>query len=194
MSTVTAVRKNGYLAIACDSLIKWGGEKNTAKHVINHQKIMTVGENLIAVTGPAAGFSALKHFFSTQEGEVLLRTPEDIFLYWRDFQKALKEEYFFESKSEESGFETNTLDVLLINPYGIFAAGAYRDVQQFAHYYAYGAGNEYALGAMFTQYDNPDFDAKAIAELGITAAAEFSDSTGLPLISHVIKEAAHASA
>ncbi len=191
MSTVTAVRKNGYIAIACDTLIKWGSEKNAAKHVINHNKIMTIGENYIAVTGPAAGYHALKHFFLNQEGEVLLRSPEDIFLYWRDFQKALKEEYFFESKSEESGFETNTLDVLLINPYGIFAVGSYRDIQQFAHYYAYGAGNEYALGAMFTQYDNPNLDAKNIAEIGINAAAEFSDSTALPLISHVIKEVHH---
>ncbi|HLF67380.1 MAG TPA: hypothetical protein VI522_07150 [Gammaproteobacteria bacterium] len=188
MSTVTAVRKNGYIAIACDTLIKWGNEKNAAHHVINHDKIMAIGENFIAVTGPAAGYHALKHFFLNQEGEVLLRSADDIFLYWRDFQKALKEDYFFESKSEESGFETNTLDVLLINPYGIFAVGSYRDIQQFANYYAYGAGNEYALGAMFTQFDNTSLDAKAIAELGINAAAEFSDSTALPLISHVIQE------
>lgn len=194
MSTVTAVRKNGSIAIAGDTLIKWGGEKNTAKHVVNHSKIMTVGENLIAVTGPAAGYNALKHFFSIQEGEVLLRSVEDIFLYWRDFQKALKEDYFFESKSEDSGFETNTLDILLINPYGIFAVGAYRDIQQFSSYYAYGSGNEYALGAMFTQYDNPQLDAKQIAELGINAAAEFNDSTALPLLSYNIKEVTHASA
>ncbi|MGA2654424.1 MAG: hypothetical protein ABSF18_00400 [Gammaproteobacteria bacterium] len=194
MSTVTAVRKNGHIAIACDTLIKWGGEKNSAKYVVNHSKIMHIGENYIAVTGPAAGFNALKHFFSQQEGEILLRSVEDIFLYWRDFQKALKEDYFFEAKSEDSGFETNTLDILLINPYGIFAVGAYRDIQQFNSYYAYGSGNEYALGAMYTQYDNPDLDAKEIAELGVVAAAEFNDSTGLPLISHTIKEITHASA
>ncbi len=194
MSTVTAVRKNGHIAIACDSLIKWGGEKNTAKHVVNHSKIMQIGENYIAVTGPAAGFNALKHFFAQQEGEVLLRSVEDIFLYWRDFQKALKEDYFFEAKSEESGFETNTLDILLINPYGIFAVGAYRDIQQFHFYYSYGSGNEYALGAMYTQYDNDDLDAKSIAELGVMAAAEFNDSTALPLISYMIKETSHASA
>jgi ATP-dependent HslUV protease, peptidase subunit HslV len=192
MSTVTAVRKNGYIAIACDTLVTWGNEKNAAHHVINHDKIMTVGENLIAVTGPAAGYHALKHFFSTQEGDVLLHTPDDIFLYWRDFQKALKEEYFFEAKSEEAGFEPNTLDILLINPYGIFAVGAYRDIQQFSTYYAYGSGNEYALGAIYTQFDNPDWDAKKLAELGIKAAAEFNNSTSLPLISHVIKEAQHA--
>lgn len=194
MSTVTAVRKNGVIAIACDTLIKWGGEMNTAKYVVNHSKILTIGENLIAVTGPAAGLNALKHFFSIQEGEVLLRSVDSIFLYWRDFQKALKEDYFFESKSEDSGFETNTLDILMVNPYGIFAVGAYRDIQQFSTFYAYGSGNEYALGAMFTQYDNPNLDAKAIAELGVTAAAEFNDSTGLPLIAYSIKEAAHASA
>lgn len=192
MSTITAVRKNGHIAIACDTLVKWGSEKNSATHVINHNKIMQVGENYIAITGAAAGLHALKHFFSTQEQEVLLRTTEDIFLYWRDFQKALKEEYFFEAKSEESGFETNTLDILLVNPYGIFAVGAYRDIQQFSNYYSYGSGNEYALGAMFSLYNNPELDAKEIAERGIKAAAEFNDSTSLPLISYVIKEATHA--
>jgi len=187
MSTITAVKKDGYIAIACDTMIKWGSEKNTAKHVVNHNKIMEVGENLIAVTGAAAGHHALRHFFSQQEGEVVLRSVQDIFLYWRDFQKALKEDYLFEAKSEEAGFEPNTMDILLVNPHGIFAIGAYRDIQQFSSYYAYGSGNEYALGAMFTQYDNNDLDAKQVAELGINAAAEFNDSTGLPVISYSIK-------
>ncbi len=189
MSTVTAVIKHGESAISCDTLIKWGSEKNTAAHLVNHNKIFAFGENYIAVTGLAAGQLALQHFLSKQPKTLLLRTPEEIFLCWRDFQRALKDDYFFDPKSEEAGFETSGLDVLMINPYGIFAVGSHRDVQQFSRFYAYGAGSEFALGAMFALYDEHNLNAKTLAERGITAAAEFHDGTGLPFISYVIKAA-----
>ena len=189
MSTVTAVKKNGEIAIACDTLIKWGTEKNTAAHLVNHNKIFTFGENFIAVTGLAAGQLALQHFLSNQPKTLLLRTPQEIFLCWRDFQRALKDDYFFDPKSEEAGFETSGLDILMINPYGIFAVGAHRDVQQFKKFYAYGAGSEFALGAIFALYDDPTLNAKTLAERGIEAAAEFDDGTALPFISYHIKTA-----
>lgn len=189
MSTVTAVKKNGEIAIACDTLIKWGSEKNTAAHLVNHNKIFAYGENFFAVTGLSAGQLALQHFLSKQPKTLALRTPEEIFLCWRDFQRALKDDYFFDPKVEEAGFETSGLDVLMINPYGIFAVGAHRDVQQFKNFYAYGAGNEFALGAMFALYDDPALDAQTLAERGIAAAAEFHDGTGLPCISYRINVA-----
>ena len=76
--------------------------------------------------------------------------------------------------------------VLMANPHGIFAIGSYRDVQEFSSFYAYGSGNEYALGAMLKAYDDPKLSAEDIAKIGIEAAAEFDDGTDLPMITHVI--------
>jgi ATP-dependent protease HslVU (ClpYQ) peptidase subunit len=188
MSTVTAVKKDGKIAIACDSLIKWGSEKNTAKYIVNHNKILKVDDSYMAVTGPAAGILALKHYFKHTENKYCFDNVDDIFITFRDLQQALKDDYGFEVKSEDTGFEPNSMYILIVNPHGIFAVGSYRDVQEFKTFYAYGSGNEYALGAMFDAYEKEKLSAEDVAKLGIKAAAEFDDATALPLISYVVDE------
>ncbi len=187
MSTVTAVRKGNHIAIACDTLIKWGSEKNPAKYVVNHNKIIQVKDSYLAVTGPAAGILALRHHFNTTKERFSFDTVDDIFLTFRDFQHQLKEYYHFESNEEETGFEPSTLYVLIVNPRGIFAVGSYRDVQEFERFYAYGSGNEFALGAMYQCYDDAQLTAEQIARMAIEAACEFDDATAAPVISYMIE-------
>lgn len=187
MSTVTAVKKNGIIAIACDSLIKWGNEKNAAKYVVNHSKILKVKDSYLAITGPAAGLLALKHYFAHTKNKFSFDNVDDIFFTFTQLQLALKEEYYFESKGEEPGFESNSMYVLIVNPYGIFAVGAFRDVQEFDQFYAYGSGNEYALGAMFQCYGHQNLSAEEVALQGINAAAEFDDSTELPHLIYTVQ-------
>jgi ATP-dependent HslUV protease, peptidase subunit HslV len=186
MSTVTAVLKHGKIAIACDSLLKWGSEKNSAKHVVNHDKIIQINDSYIAITGPAAGILALKHYFKHTENKFGFDTVEEIFITFRDLQESLKEDYHLDIKNEETGFEPNSMYCLIANPRGIFAVGSYRDVQQFKHYYSYGSGNEYALGAMHEAFKNDKYTADEVAHLGIMAAAEFDDATEAPIISYVM--------
>lgn len=186
MSTVTAVIKHGKIAIACDSLLKWGSEKNSAKHVVNHDKIIQINDSFIAITGPAAGILALKHYFKNTENKFSFDTVEDIFITFRDLQESLKEDYHLDIKNEETGFEPNSMYCLIANPHGIFAVGSYRDVQQFKYFYSYGSGNEYALGAMHEAFKNDKYSAEEIAHLGIMAAAEFDDATDAPIISYVM--------
>ena len=78
------------------------------------------------------------------------------------------------------------MDILIATPKGAYGVSSYRDIQEFSMFYAYGAGNEYALGAMYTKYNDDSLSASQIAKIGVTAAAEFNDSTGLPLECHVI--------
>lgn len=190
MSTVSVVKKNGLIAIAADTLAKWGTEKNSAKYVVNHQKIIHLGENYIALTGPAAGHHVLTHYFSKQKGDIRLRTVNEIYAKWKILHQTLKEEYHLETKGEnEPGFESNAMDILIANPYGIFAVGSHRDVQEFSRFYAYGSGNEYALGAMYVAFDQKRLSALDIARLGVEASAEFDDSTGLPIISYSFEAA-----
>ncbi len=187
MSTVTAVKKGGKIAIACDTLIKWGDEKNTAAHVVNHNKIIKISDSYLAVTGPAAGILAMRHYFKHTKNKFSFKNVDDIFITFKDIQAAFKESYGFEVKSEDTGFEPNSMYILIANKHGIFAVGSYRDIQEFKSFYAYGSGNEYALGAMSTIYDHK-LSAEEIAKIGIKAAAEFDSGTALPLISYVIDE------
>ena len=64
------------------------------------------------------------------------------------------------------------MDVLIANRHGIFGVGADRAVQEFAKFYAFGYGCEYALGAMFAAYEDPARSAEDVARLGVEAAAE----------------------
>jgi ATP-dependent HslUV protease subunit HslV len=191
MSTVTVVRKNNQIAICADSLTKWGSEKNSAKYVVNHNKIIKIKDSYIAITGPQSGHFALKDFFENElkneDHFVNFDSVHNIYKTFLKLQASLKEDYYLDiSKQEETIFESSSMDILIANTSGIYGISAYRDVQEFTKFYAYGDGNEYALGAMFAKYDDDKLQAHDLAQLGVTAAAEFNDATELPLQCHVI--------
>ncbi len=190
MSTITVVKKNGIAAIAADSLTKWGPIKETAEYVVNHEKIMQVGDYYLAVVGPAAAMPVLKHFFAARRRPVRLDDPDEIFALWLEMHGALKEQYFLipeEEDGEDFAYESSRMDVLIAGPRGIFGVGADRAVQEYSRFYAYGFGGQYALGAMYAAYDDPGKPAEEIARLGVQAAAEFDDGTALPVASYAVK-------
>lgn len=67
MTTITVAKKNGQVAIAADTLTKWGDTKETSAYILNHQKILRVGDSYLAITGPASGKLVLSHYFSHLE-------------------------------------------------------------------------------------------------------------------------------
>lgn len=182
MTTVTVVRKDGRIAIAADTLTKWGGGKESADYVANHEKIIRVGDSLIAITGSATFKLILTDYFSTLEESPKLDSAENIFRVWNTLHGALKEHYYLQAgEDKEEDLESSRMDVLIANPCGIFGVAAHRTVQAFSKFYAYGSGSPYALGAMYAAYRAPSLDAEAVARLGVMAAAEFHDETGLPI-------------
>lgn len=189
MSTITVVKKNGYVAIAADTLTKWGYTKESAEYIVNHEKIMKVGSSYLGVTGSVTNGLALRIYFSEVDTKAKLNSISDIFTTWNKLHRVLKDEYFLiaNESNEDKSYETSRMDVLIANPYGIFGVGPYRSVQEFTKFYSYGSGCDYAQGAMYSRYDDADKSAEEIARLGINAAAEFDEDTGLPLTSHVVK-------
>ena len=182
MTTVTVVRKDGRVAIAADTLTKWGGGKESADYVANHEKIIRVGDSFIAITGSATFKLILSDYFSTLEMPPQLDSAESIFRVWNALHGVLKEHYFLQTgEDKEEDLESSRMDVLIANPRGIFGVAAHRTVQAFSKFYAYGSGSPYALGAMYAAYRAPSLDAEAVARLGVMAAAEFHDETGLPI-------------
>jgi len=189
MSTVVVVKKNGLIAIAADTLTKAGSTRETADYVVNHEKIVRVQDNYLALAGPTSMKLILKNYFATAKARIRLDTVDNILKTWLQMHAALKEDYFMNSSEDsDDSFESSQADTVIANKHGIFGISAHRVVQEFSKFYAYGQGSEYATGAMFAVYDDPARAAEEIARIGITAAAEFDASTGLPMTVVTIRQ------
>ncbi|HEX6165012.1 MAG TPA: hypothetical protein VFZ31_16710 [Vicinamibacterales bacterium] len=187
MSTVTAVKKNGYIAIAADSLVSVGPMKMSATYNKTCQKILQVGDSYLGLTGWMVSVQVLDSLFRLAGTPPRLSSPSEIFEVFRVVHVRLRDEYFMNPRTDASdAYEMTQLNVLIANPHGIFTVGGYRTVSEYDRFWATGSGTEYALGAMHALYDKSD-DVVAIAEAGVRAAADFDAATATPLESHLIR-------
>lgn len=181
MTTLAVVKKNGVVAIAADTLTKWGSNKESAAHIVNHSKLIQLGDSWLAVTGYTTFILILKDYFSRPDVQADFSSVGSIFRTWQQLHGALKEHYFLlPGEDKEDDIESSQMDVLIANPHGIFGVAEHRSVQEFSRFYAYGSGSDLAMGAMHALYDSP-LSAEEIARSGIATAAEFDDRTGLPI-------------
>ena len=189
MSTIVVVEKDGKIAIGADSLIKSGYSKQSAKYLHNTSKLVPFGDNTIAIVGYAAWDLILREHLDSIKEPPSLRSDLEIFTFARELHTVLKEKYFINPKEEDDDpVESSQMDCLVANSSGIYALYALRSVAHFTRFYALGAGFKFALGAMFSCYESADFDAERIARKGLSAAAEFDDSTEGPFDIKVIQK------
>src|SRR4249920_691771 len=187
MTTIAVVKKDGIAAIAADTLTKWGSAKESAAYITNHEKVLRVGDSYLAITGSATFKMVLKDYFESATDVRLSTTPE-IFRAWNQLHSALKERYFLmPEEDKEDALESSRMDVLIANPRGIFGVSGHRTVQEFSRFYAYGSGSDYALGALYSAYDDAARDAEQLARHAVEAAAEFDDCTAAPITSFAIR-------
>jgi len=188
MTTIAVVKKNGYTAIAADTLTKWGTGKESAAYIANNNKIVAAGDTFIGASGSATFKTIMHDYFARTKTKARFSSTIEIFRTWQAFHEVLKDEYFLVTTSDkDDSLESSRFDVLLANPHGIFGVGAHRTVQEYVKFYAIGSGTDVALGAMYGVYDDPKRSAEDVARFAIEAAAEFDDATGLPVMSHSIK-------
>jgi ATP-dependent protease HslVU (ClpYQ) peptidase subunit len=188
MTTLAVVRKNGRFAIAADTLTKWGSTKESSVYVANHEKIFQVGDSFLAITGTTTFKLILTEYFSQLEKPPRFDSVPSIFRTWQELHAVMKERYFLNANEDkEDDLETSRMYVLIANAHGIFGVAPHRTVQEFSKFYAYGAGADYAMGALYAAYDQPKLNAEALARLAVEAAAEFDDSTGGPISSQIIR-------
>ncbi len=189
MTTIVVVKKAGIAAIAADTLTKWGSVRETADYIVNSDKIIKVGTSYLAVTGNATFKMILHDYFLENAKTVRFDTPMDIFRVWNQLHSSLKSRYFLmPEEDKEDALESSRMDVLIANSHGIFGVAAHRTVQEYSRFYAYGSGADCALGSMYANYRRTGFGAGQIARLAIEAAAEFDDSTGLPVRVVTVKQ------
>ncbi|HUP89300.1 MAG TPA: hypothetical protein VM100_08120 [Longimicrobiales bacterium] len=188
MTTIAVVTKNGYAAIAADTMTKWGSGKETADYIVNHGKIFRVGSTYLGVTGNATFQAILRDYFSRPRVYARFETPLEIFKTWQKLHAILKQDYYLVAgHGEDDAIESSRMDVLILNAYGIFGIAAHRTVQEFSKFYAFGSGGDIALGVMYATYSDAKRSAEDIARRAIEGAAEFDDSTGAPVTSYAVK-------
>lgn len=186
MSTIVVVKKDGFAAIAADTLTTFGNTKESAEYIVNSEKIFKYKENYLGVTGSASLAIAVEDFLKQTKKKVSFQSATDIFRFGLLLHKELKENYFLRADDEED-FETFRGDILILNSTGVFGLSSYRYVQEFTKFYANGSGSEYALGALYAVYNDPNKNCEELARLGVEAGTEFDDASGLPITSYIIK-------
>ena len=147
MTTIAVVRKNGYAAIAADTMTKWGCGKETAEYIVNHDKIFKVGDSYVGVTGNATFQAILRDYFARPRVQARFESPLEIFRTWQKLHSVLKHDYYLVAgHGEDDALESSRMDVLIANGRGIFGVAAHRTVQEFSKFYAFGSGGDLALG------------------------------------------------
>ncbi len=187
MSTVVIVRKNNTACIAADSLTSFGDTKQAAEFVVNSDKIIQFNDFYMGIVGSAAHNLVLKSLFKNHADKIDFTDQLAIFNSLKQIHPILKEEYFLNSKEEdEDPYESSRVDSLLMTKKGIYGLYSLREVDEYTQFWAVGSGAEYALGAMFSVYDQLD-SAEQIARTGVKAGAKFDNASDLPMTAFSIQ-------
>ena len=187
MSTIVAVKKNGLAVIGADTQFNRGSLIVQSKYQKNHKKIIRFKDSYLGIIGSSAHHNVMNSILSKYRKDICLNSIKDIFETFLWLHPKLKDEYFVNTSEEkEQEYESNQLHILLVNPCGIFDIMSYREVTEFSRFWAIGTGDEYALGAMYAIYDKVD-DPRQITKTALSAACEFNENSGLPLICHTVK-------
>ena len=181
MTIIVVVRKGGEVAIAADSQTTFGDDqKLLAGYDLHHDKIFSIGEHHLAIAGSAAHDLVLQNALRSLKSRDL-KSRAGIFETFRKLHPKLKDHFFLRPEEEDDDpYESSQLMLLLANPHGIFGVYPMREVYEFSRFWAIGSGRAFAMGAMYTCYED-DLSAAQIAERGILAGCEFDLSSSLPM-------------
>ncbi len=180
MTTIVVVKKNGEIAIASDALVTFGETRLPHGYEVN-EKIIQVADSYIGLAGSTAHFAVLAEALRNLGEDCRLGSRQQIFTTFQKLHAVLKEKYFLNPKEDESDpYESSQITAVIANASGIYGVYSYREVFSFERFWGIGSGRNFALGAMYAVYDRLR-SARAIAELGVKAGAEFDKSSALPV-------------
>ena len=182
MTTIVVVRKGNTAVIGADTLGTYGDQRESAAFIKNASKLIAVDDTWLAATGHAAMDMALRNIFIETRCRRSFKDVNDIYKTALQLHAMLKENYFLkqDSDSGEDTFESMQVSLLLANAHGIFGVCSKRTVLEYTKFYAFGSGEQYALGAMHAVYDSEE-DPEKIARAGLEASVAFDTGTGAPV-------------
>lgn len=185
MTTIIAVKKNGLVAIAADTLTTFGNTRLPSVMDNSHDKILHIKDSYIGVCGSAAHHLVLASLLG-KTPDAQLNSKEAIFETFRKLHPVLKEECFLNPKEdEEDPYESSQITALIINASGMYGIFSMREVFEYTQFWAIGSGHEFALGAMqhaYSRYDN----AADIARAGVEAGIAFDKNSAAPITIYTV--------
>lgn len=181
MTTIVVVRKGNEAVIGADTLGTYGDQLESATYIKNASKLIAVGDTWLAVTGHAALDMVLRNIFAHTKNRRAFHSVDEILTTSLELHRRLKDHYFLNpEEDDQDSFESSRMNILLANPHGIFGLCARRTVFEYVKFYAFGSGEQYALGAMHATYDIAA-NAEAVARAGLEAAISFDSGSGAPV-------------
>ena len=185
MTTIVAVKKNGVVAIAADTLTTFGNTRLPAALDASHDKILHCGDSYIGVCGSAAHHLVLANLLAKMP-DMQLNSKAEIFETFRKLHPILKEECFLNPKEdEEDPYESSQITALIANASGIYGIYSMREVFEYTQYWAIGSGHEYALGALHQAYPRCDLAADA-ARAAVEAGIAFDRNSDAPITLYAV--------
>lgn len=186
MSIVCAVRKNGEIAISADTLTKFGALSASSDYRVNSSKLFRVNDSVVGLVGWCAISTALEHLIKVDRELFRFGNRMEILGSLLELHRRMKRDYFVESREDrDQPVESSQLQGLIVNAGGLYEVCSYRSVTEYKNFWAVGSGRRLALGAMYATYRAAK-SARAVAEAGVRAAAEFDDGCGLPLKTKIV--------
>ena len=187
MTTICVARKNGQVAVAADALVTFGDTRLAHGYEAN-DKVFRIGDSWVGMAGTTAHFPVLRRALGAlPRQELKLSSRDEVFETFLKLHPKLKEQFFLNTKEEESDpYESSQFTVLIANANGIFGVYSYREVFEFDRFWAIGSGRSFALGAMYAHFDRGR-TAREVAELGVRAGCEFDKNSDGPVRAHTIK-------
>ena len=187
MSIVCAAQNNNEIAIAADTMTKYGCLGASSSHMVNSSKLYQVNGSVIGIVGWCAVSSVIEHLIVRNGKLFQFGNRMEIMSTLLSMHEKMKEDYFLETREDrDQPVESTQLRALVINKHGLFEINSYREVSEFKTFWAVGSGNRLALGAMHALHAQ-SASAQEIVEAGVRAAAEFDDACSLPLTCEIIK-------
>ncbi|MBE7416667.1 MAG: MFS transporter [Ideonella sp.] len=187
MTTVCVARKGGQVAIAADALVTFGDTRLAHGYEAN-DKVFRIADSWVGMAGTTAHFPVLRRALGgLPRQELRLGSRDDVFETFLKLHPKLKEQFFLNTKEEESDpYESSQFTVLIANAAGIFGVYSYREVFEFDRFWAIGSGRSFALGAMYAHYDRAR-SPRELTELGVRAGCEFDKNSAGPVRARTIK-------
>ena len=186
MTTIVAVKKNGTVAIAADSLTTFGDTRLGRQYKGEHDKILKINGSYIGLCGSSAHHLVISALLPKLE-DVRLGSRMEVYETFRRLHPVLKEQGYLNPKEDEDDpYESSQITALIANGTGIYGVYSYREVFDYDRFWGIGSGRNFALGAMFAAYDRCK-TAADVAKIGVMAGAEFDTATQGPIVLHTVK-------
>jgi ATP-dependent HslUV protease, peptidase subunit HslV len=173
MSVVVAVRKGNDIVMAADTQTSFGDVRMPVDN-LRAQKISKIGAAYLGKTGWGLYDNILSDFLARQRPA--LTTEKGIYAFFMQLWRALHEKYAFvndQCHEKDSPFGDIDAAFLVVNRGGIYHVASDMSVTRFEKYYAIGAGNDFAMGALHALYDDKRYDAEELAKRAVDTASTF---------------------